>query len=96
MPRTKPGVTISAVEQAAVVYFDGVSCFGQHNRIIQIELAAHVLVPDGGGVRIELIQTANLRCSAAAAVSLRDVLDKALAMVKSGEAGAQPIPVVKN
>jgi hypothetical protein len=96
MPRAKPGVTVSAIEQAPFVYFDGVSCFGQHGGTIQIELAAHVLTPEGGGVKIQVAQTAHVRCSPAAARALRDVLDKALAMVQKGQSGAQPIPTLKN
>lgn len=96
MPREKSGVSISATEKAPFIYFDGVSCFGQHSGTIQIELAAHVLVPDGSGVKIEVVQTAHFRCSAAAAGALRDVLDKALAMVKNGQAQAQPASALKN
>jgi hypothetical protein len=96
MSLAKSGVTISAVEQAPFIYFDGVSCFGQHNGSIQIELAAHVLVPDGGGVKIDVIQTAHFRCSTSAALLLRDVLDKTLAMVQKGQSEAQLISPLKN
>ena len=87
---------IYPLDSAKIVYFDGVSCFGQHNGSIQIELAAHVLVPDGGGVKIDVIQTAHFRCSQSAALLLRDVLDKTLAMVQKGQSEAQLISPLKN
>jgi len=92
------GVSISAAssERAPFVYFDGVSCFGHHNGAIQIELAANLLMPVGPGVRVDVIQTGHLRCSPAAAVALREALDKALAMYQQGQQQAEAIPAVKN
>jgi hypothetical protein len=45
------GVIISptSAEQAPFIYFDGVSCFGQHQGTIQIELAASVPIPAASG-----------------------------------------------
>ena len=85
------GVTIStgSAERAPFIYFDGVSCFGHHNGAIQLELAAHQLLPVGAGVRVEVIQTAHLRCSLAAALALREALDKSIAMMQQGQ--AQPV-----
>ncbi len=93
------GVTISngSAERAPFIYFDGVSCFGHHNGAIQLELAAHLLMPVGPGVRVDVIQTAHLRCSLAAALALREALDKSIAMMQQGQ--AQPvenIPAIKN
>lgn len=96
------GVSISAAssERAPFIYFDGASCFGHHNGAIQIELAANLLMPVGAGVRVDVIQTAHLRCSPAAAVALREALDKALAMYQHAQPQAQgqaeAIPAVKN
>ena len=93
------GVTIStgSAERAPVIYFDGVSCFGHHNGAIQIELAANLLMPVGAGVRVDLVQTAHLRCSVAAALALREALDKALAMYRQGQQQpTEAIPAVKN
>jgi hypothetical protein len=100
-PLSNPGgVTISTAssERAPFVYFDGASCFGHHNGAIQIELAANLLMPVGAGVRIDVIQTGHLRCSPAAAVALREALDKALAMYQQGqvEVPAETIPAIKN
>jgi hypothetical protein len=99
-PSTAQGpVTISSssAERAPIIYFDGASCFGHHNGAIQIELAANLLMPVGAAVRVDVVQTAHLRCSVAAALALREALDKALAMYKQGQ--QQPneeIPAVKN
>jgi hypothetical protein len=99
-PVTNPGgVTIStgSAERAPVIYFDGVSCFGHHNGAIQIELAANLLMPVGPGVRVDVIQTAHIRCSPAAAIALREALDKALAMMQQGQLQpAEDIPAMKN
>ena len=99
-PATSPGgVTISTAssERAPFVYFDGVSCFGHHNGAIQIELAANLLMPVGPGVRVDVIQTAHIRCSPAAAIALREALDKALAMMQQGQQlPAEVIPAMKN
>jgi len=93
------GVTIStgSAERAPFIYFDGVSCFGHHNGAIQIELAANLLLPVGAGVRVDVIQTAHLRCSLAAALALREALDKSITMMQQGQAQAvEIIPDVKN
>jgi len=99
-PAPTPGsVTIStaSAERAPFLYFDGVSCFGHHNGAIQIELAANLLLPAGHGVRVDVIQTAHLRCSLAAALALREALDKSIAMMQQGQAQAvEIIPDVKN
>jgi hypothetical protein len=95
---TNSQVTISTAssEQAPFIYFDGVSCLGQHSGTIQLELVAHVLRPEGGAVMVELIHTAHIRCSPNAAILLRDALDKAIAMVRKDEDPAQPIQVLRN
>jgi hypothetical protein len=99
-PPTNQGpVTISnsSAERAPIIYFDGASCFGHHNGAIQIELAANLLMPVGAAVRVDLVQTAHLRCSVAAALALREALDKALAMYTQGQQQlAEAIPTVKN
>jgi hypothetical protein len=77
-----PGVRIApgSSESAPFIYFDGVPTFGIRNGAIQIELAANT--PDGKGVKIEVVMTAHLRCSPAAASSLRETIDKALALLQ--------------
>jgi hypothetical protein len=79
-----PGVRIApgSSESAPFIYFDGVPTFGIRNGAIQIELAANTILPDGKGVKIEVVMTAHLRCSPAAASSLRETIDKALALLQ--------------
>ena len=99
-PSTAQGpVTISSssAERAPIIYFDGASCFGHHNGAIQIELAANLLMPVGAAVRVDVVQTAHLRCSVAAALALREALAKALAMFRQGQQPPnEEIPAVKN
>ena len=97
-PETSPGVTVSttSAERAPFIYFDGVSCFGHHNGTIQIELAANLLMPLGPSVRVDVIQTGHLRCTPAAAIALREALDKALAMLQQGQQTPETIPAIKN
>jgi hypothetical protein len=98
-PATRPGIKIAAgsSEQAPFIYFDGVSCFGTNGGTIQIELGANTLTPEGSGVKVDVLLTAHLRCSPAAAITLRDSIDKALAMLKQGQnQTAQSISVLKN
>ncbi|MDE2377465.1 hypothetical protein [Bradyrhizobium sp.] len=100
-PPTEPGgvsISTASSERAPFIYFDGASCFGHHNGAIQIELAANLLMPVGAGVRIDVIQTGHLRCSPAAALALREALDKALAMYQQNQAQAQAeiVPAMKN
>ena len=79
---TKSGVAVAAgsSERAPFIYCDGVATFGSAAGIIQIELVARTSVPDGATTKHEILVTAHLRCSRAAAAILRDSLDRALAM----------------
>jgi hypothetical protein len=70
---------------APFIYFDGVPTFGIRNGAIQIELAANTIVPEGKGVKIDVVMTAHLRCSPAAARGLRETIDKALALLQQGQ-----------
>ena len=81
-------------EQAPFIYFDGVVTFGVNGGTIHIELAANTLMPDGGAVRTDVVITAHLRCSPGAAASLRDSIDKALAMPALQQV-IEPIPSSK-
>jgi hypothetical protein len=82
-----PGIRVApgTSELAPFVYFDGVPTFGIHNGAIQIELAANTLLPEGKGVKIDVMITAHLRCSPAAAIGLRETIDKALALLQQGQ-----------
>ena len=54
-----PGVRVApgTSELAPFVYFDGVATFGIHNGAIQIELAANTILPEGKGVKIDVMIT---------------------------------------
>jgi hypothetical protein len=94
-----PGIRIApgSSERAPFVYFDGVPTFGIHNGAIQIELAANTVLPDGKGVKIDVVITAHLRCSPAAVIALRETIDKILALLQQGQQQvAQPFPGSKH
>jgi len=93
----RPGIKITpgTSELAPFIYFDAVPTYGTNNGAIQIELAANTILPDGRGVKIDLAITAHLRCSPAAAVALRDVIDKALAFQQGQQQIAAPTPGTK-
>jgi hypothetical protein len=94
-----PGIRIApgSSEVAPFIYFDGIPTFGSHNGAIQIELAANTLLPEGKGVRIDVVMTAHLRCSPTAAIELRNALDKTLVMLQQGQQQvAQPSPGSKH
>jgi hypothetical protein len=72
-----------SVSTAPFVYFDFVPTFGTLGGAVQIELAARTLTPlQNGGVGLETVETARLRCTPAAAKFLRDALDGALKMLE--------------
>jgi hypothetical protein len=65
--------------------------------VIQLELAAKIVVPDGkGGATTEVVVTAHVRCSPDAATALRQAIDHALLIAKraakGGSHGGPPKP----
>lgn len=70
-----------ASTEAPFIYFDSAPTFGTGSGAIQIELAARIIVPVSGGTRNDFVLTAHLRCSPAAAIDLRNAIDKALGML---------------
>jgi hypothetical protein len=87
------GIKIAAgsSERAPFIYFDGVVTFGVNNGVIQIELAANTIIPEGVGTKNDVLITAHLRCSPSAAIGLRDAINKALEM-PALQLTMQPIP----
>ncbi len=88
-PITKvPGVRIApgSSERAPFIYFDGAVTYGVNNGAIQIELAANTIVPDGVTTRTDVLISAHLRCSPAAARGLREAIEKALEMIEMASA----------
>lgn len=72
---------------APVVYFDIIGAYGTMNGAIEVELATRILVPKSdGSTEIKFLSTARLRCSANAAINLRNGLDAALKMLEQPQA----------
>jgi hypothetical protein len=83
-PSTKPEqvfVPIRDLPRAPIIYFEFCPTLGNNNGLINILLAAGVVLPTGGSTTdVQPVAVAHLRCSSAAAIQLRDALDKALLM----------------
>jgi hypothetical protein len=94
LPPVQPGITVTGNERAPFIYLDGVATFGTQAGAIQIELAARTILPTpDGATKNEFVVTAHLRCSPAAAMQLRDAIDKSLAMVQQAlEQGSPEAP----
>jgi hypothetical protein len=74
-----PTSVIKNAAAAPVVFFDNAPTYGHMNGMIQVTLAAGLLVPKTDNtVLVEVVAAGHLRCSVAAAVSLREALDGAL------------------
>ena len=64
---------------APIIYFDGVPTIGFNNGIVSLLLAVGLILPTKGGqVLGQSVAVAHLRCNAAAALQLRNSIDKAL------------------
>jgi hypothetical protein len=85
--RVAPGSS----ELAPFIYCDGAATYGVNNGIVQVELAANSIMPDGQGTRTDVLIVAHLRCSPTAARGLVDCLTKALGMSTSDQA-IEPVP----
>lgn len=70
-------------EQAPFIYFDGISTYGTNKGAIHVELSAGIILPEETGTRVDVLITAHLRCSPAAAVALRDAIDRALEILRT-------------
>jgi hypothetical protein len=75
---------------APLVYFDIVGAYGTMHGAVEVELATRILVPiPNGATEVKFLSSGRLRCSANAAMSLRNALDAALKMLEQ----PQPDPV---
>jgi hypothetical protein len=69
------------------IYFDIAPAYGVMSGIVQIELGQRILVPHSDdSVDVRFVTSGRLRCSATAAVHLRNALDASLKMLE------QPAP----
>jgi hypothetical protein len=97
-PTAKPSDLIyeDTGAHAPVVYFDIVGAYGTMNGAIEVELATRILVPKSdGSTEVKFISSARLRCSAHAALNLRNALDTALKMLEQPQANMAAIAAGK-
>jgi hypothetical protein len=79
-------ITVRDAHRAPVIYFEAVPTFGFNNGVVNMMLAVGLILPtNDGGTLTEPVAAAHLRCNAAAAMQLRDTIDKALLL-------ATPVP----
>ena len=72
------------------VYFDIAPAYGVMSGIVQVELGARILIPhQDDSLDVRFVSCARLRCSATAAIHLRNALDASLKMLEQ----PQPNPV---
>ena len=69
---------VKDVHHAPIIYFEGAPNFGNNHGIVNVTLAAARHVLAGDQIASDVIAVAYLRCSATAAMALRQALDDAL------------------
>jgi hypothetical protein len=78
--------TVSAFANSSTapfIYFDAVACHGALHGVVEIELVARIIIPiPDGGVELTFVPTGRLRCSPAAAESLRQSIEIAVKMAQ--------------
>ena len=97
-PTTKPGDLVYEDTGAAapLVYFDIVGAYGTMNGAVEVELATRILVPKpDGSTEVKFISSGGLRCSADAAINLRNDLDAALKMLEQPQGSTAAIAAGK-
>jgi hypothetical protein len=93
MSKRGPFPEYTDVSTAPYVYFDGVVAFGNMGPVVQIEVASRILISDtSAAVEKKFVTTGRLRCSAAAAVHLRDAINSALALLEQPQQEDQSAP----
>ena len=82
-PDKSPVPVYDNANDVPTVYFDIAPAYGVMSGIVQIELGARVLIPHGDdSVDVRFISCGRLRCSATAAVHLRNAIDASLKMLE--------------
>jgi hypothetical protein len=72
-------VPIRDLPTAPIIFFEYCPTLGNNQGLINIMLAAGIVMPTGGGAtEVQPVAVAHLRCATAAAIQLRDAIDKAL------------------
>jgi hypothetical protein len=89
-PPPEPVIYEDTGSAAPLVYFDIVGAYGTMHGSIEVELATRILVhKPNGATEVKFLSSGRLRCSASAAINLRNALDAALKMLEQ----PQPDPV---
>ena len=101
--KAKPTPAVSGSDAAPIVYCDGIVAAGMLGGIVQLELAANCLIPleleNNRPPRNRVLVTGHIRCSAQAALAIRDSIDKLLRVpaaepaIKATSAKPQARPV---
>jgi hypothetical protein len=94
-PKPPPAIIYEDTGAAApLVYFDIVGAYGTMSGAIEVELATRILIPRGdGSTEVKFLSSGRLRCSANAALNLRNGLDAALKMLEPPK--AEPVEASK-
>ena len=73
---------VSGSDAAPIIYCDGIVAAGSLGGIVQLELAANLLIPteldNNRPPKRRVLVTGHIRCSAQAALAIRDTIDKLL------------------
>ena len=72
-------IPIQDLPSAPIIFFEFCPTLGNNNGLINVMLAANLVMPTSGpGTDAIPVAVAHLRCTTAAALQLREALDKAL------------------
>jgi hypothetical protein len=82
MPESTKRIEVAGNTSAPFVYFDQAAVYGVQAGVIQAELVAGTILPEGTGTKPEVIVTCHLRCSVEAAKSLIGALTSALSLLE--------------
>jgi hypothetical protein len=78
----KPQPAVTGSDAAPIIYCDGIVAAGTLGGIVQLELAANLLIPteleNNRPPKRRVLVTGHIRCSAQAALAIRDSIDKLL------------------
>ena len=89
-PEKGQGPTYDNRNDVPMIYFDIAPAYGVMSGTVQIELGSRILVPHSDdSVDVRFVTSGRLRCSATAAMHLRNALDASLKMLEQ----PQPNPV---
>jgi hypothetical protein len=93
---TKGGLAYIDSTNTPIIYFDGVSCYGATQGVVEIELVIRTMAPTiEGGVVVRLMPAGRrLRFSSGAAKALRQSLDAATPSAEQPQPGQVPEPPV--